>query len=435
MSRIASLASNNELVRLMLQTQSRLQDLQVQVSTEQKSQTYLGITRDTERLVDLELRKSLLQRFVDTNDLADARLSATEASLDGIENTIREFRESLFDFEAGSLDNQGRVADVQEAAFRALLDIESFLNADVFGEFVFAGGRTDRKPVELDLTTLAAFQAKYDATIITYQTRRDNHIIHRLTATTGLPTNPTAAGFGTLTFAGGAGGTITAATAGSFANIPVGDTITIAGSASNNLTFTVTANTGTVITVGAAEVVTAEAATAAPTIAADTRYYSGDSLNRTHRSDSTREFTINVTGIDPAFEKAIRAMGHIAQGVFGTAGGLDQVANQGRVVESLFLINSALNPPPTQGVAPFGAEQTQNMEDILQDIAYDRVLMNDTISRQKNLIAFIDARIIKAENIDPTEAVTQLLDQQRNLEVSFQSLARIRALSLGDFLR
>jgi flagellar hook-associated protein 3 FlgL len=435
MSRIASLSSSNELVRLLLQTQSRLQDAQIQVSTEQKSQTYLGITRDSERLIDLELRKSLLDRFIDVNDVADARLSATEANLDGIEDTIRVFREEMFLYEAGSLDDQDRIQDMQEAAFRALVDIESFLNADVFGEFVFAGGRTDRKPVDLDLTTLAAFQAKYDGSVITYPTGRDNHIQHRLTAATGLPTNPTGAGFGTVTFAGGLGGTITAATAGSFANIPVGDTITIAGSASNNLTFTVTANTGTVITVGAAETVTAEAATAAPTIAADTRYYSGDNLTRTHRTEATRDFNVNVTGIDPAFEKAIRAMGHMAQGAFGTAGGLDQVANQGRVIESLFFVNSALLPPPTQGIAPFGVEQVNNMQDVLQDVAYDRVLMNDTIARQKELISFINARISKAENIDPTEAVTRLLDQQRNLEASFQSFARIRALSLGDFLR
>ena len=50
-------------------------------------------------------------------------------------------------------------------------------------------------------------------------------------------------------------------------------------------------------------------------------------------------------------------MGHIAQGVFGTAGGLDQVANSARVTDALFLINSALDPPPTQGIAPFGIEK------------------------------------------------------------------------------
>ena len=190
MARIASLAANNELVRLMLQTQSRVQDLQVQVSTEQKSQNYLGIARDSERLLDLELQKSLLSRFVDNNDITDAKLSATEASLEGIETTIRNFREALFEYEAGSLDDQGRVANVQEAAFRALVDMESYLNADVFGEYVFGGGRTDRKPVDLDLTTLSAFQAKYDGSVITYPTRRDNHIAHRLTAAAGFPTRP-----------------------------------------------------------------------------------------------------------------------------------------------------------------------------------------------------------------------------------------------------
>ncbi|MEX2451608.1 MAG: hypothetical protein WD407_12190 [Rhodospirillales bacterium] len=433
MARISSLAANNELVRLMLQTQQRLQDTQVQVATEQRSQTYLGISRDSENLVGLETRKALLERFVETNDLGDARLSATESNLEGIEATIRTFRESLFSYEAGSLDEEGRVETIQEAAFRALVDIESFLNADVFGEFVFGGGRTDRTPVDLDLSTLAAFQAKYDGNTITYPTTRDTHLFQRLTAATGFPTDPTGTGYGTLTFGAGAGGTITAGTAGSFANIPVGAQITLAGTAANNATFTVASNDGTVITVAAGETIAAEAATAAATMITDTSYYSGDNLTKTHRSEATREFTLGVTGIDPAFEKAIRAMGHIAQGVFGTAGGLDQ--NTTRVTEALFLVNSALSPPPTQGTAPFGTEQAGNMDDILQNLAFDRVLMNDTIARQKELISFIDVRIIKSENIDQTEAVTKLLDQQRLLEASFQSLARIRALSLSDFLR
>ncbi|MEQ8194528.1 MAG: hypothetical protein RIB59_08555 [Rhodospirillales bacterium] len=433
MARISSLAANNELVRLMLQTQRRLQDTQVQVATEQKSQTYLGVSRDSERLVDLETSKSLLERFVQTNDLSDAKLSATEANLEGIEATIRTFREALFEYEAGSLDDQGRVENVQEAAFRALVDIESFLNADVFGEFVFGGGRTDRKPVDLDLTTLAAFQAKYDGNTITYPTTRDTHVFQKLTAATGFPTNPTGAGYTTLTFVAGAGGTITAGNAGAFANIPVGTQITLAGTASNNATFTVAANDGTTITVAAGETVAAEAPTAGATMVSDTSYYSGDNLTKTHRSEATRDFTISVNGIDPAFEKAIRAMSHIAQGVFGTAGGLDQ--NTTRVTEALFITNSALDPPPTQGTAPFGTEQAGNMEDILQNLAFDRVLMVDTIARQKELISFLDARIIKAENIDQTEAVTKLLDQQRLLEASFQTLARIRALNLSDFLR
>jgi len=133
MSRISSLSSSNELVRLLLQTQSRLQDAQIQVSTEQKSQTYLGITRESERLLDLELRKSLLDRFIDINDLGEAKLSLTVINLDGIEDTVRTFREFLYLYEAGNLNDEGRVQDVQEAAFRALVDIESFLNADVFG--------------------------------------------------------------------------------------------------------------------------------------------------------------------------------------------------------------------------------------------------------------------------------------------------------------
>jgi flagellin-like hook-associated protein FlgL len=38
------------------------------------------------------------------------------------------------------------------------------------------------------------------------------------------------------------------------------------------------------------------------------------------------------------------------------------------------------------------------------------------------------------EDVDPLETYSKLLDQQNSLEASYQALARIRQLSLADFL-
>jgi len=437
MSRISSLAANNQLVKYMLDVQTRIQKTQLQVATEKASQDYMGIARHSEHHVDIENTRDLLQRFIQNNDLMDLRLKVTSTVIDGIQNTLKDFKNDILDYSLGSLTDETRVKNVQDAAFRALKDLEVHLNTDVNGQYIFSGARTSTKPVDFGLTNIGDLQSKWDGSTISYPTRRDTHVHPKLTASTGFPTNPTGAGFTDLTFAGGLGGTITSAVAGAFGNIPVGATITIANAtdAGNNTTFTVAANTGTIITVAATDTVTARAndtGTAANiTMTTDVSYYSGDEVAQTHNVAKNRSFNLDTTGLDPAFEKAIRAMYLIAQGDFGTAGGLDQ--NTTRVDDALYLVNGALESNPG-GTPPFGTELTGNILQMSMDLGYDRVLIDQTNSLNKNLIGFYDARSSDIENVDPLEVVSRMLDDQRALETSYQAIARIRQLSLSNYL-
>ncbi len=61
--------------------------------------------------------------------------------------------------------------------------------------------------------------------------------------------------------------------------------------------------------------------------------------------------------------------------------------------------------------------------------------MRDTNEAHTRFIAFLESRIADTENVDPLEAITSLLDESRALEASYQVLARIRELSLANFLR
>ena len=171
--------------------------------------------------------------------------------------------------------------------------------------------------------------------------------------------------------------------------------------------------------------------TAAGTIAA-VSYYKGDETIVTHRMDTNQKFDFDTTAVDPAFEKAIRAIAIIAQGVFATEGGLDQ--NKTRVTDALYLLDSALSPTTT-GTAPYGTEKIGNLRQVQVDLGFDRLLVKDTNLRHTSFIAFLESRIADTENIDPLVAITRLLDESRALEASFQALARIRELSLTNFLR
>ena len=427
--RIASRSSNNELVNILLGTQRRMQESQVQVSTLKRSQTYSGIAQESERLVNVETTRAALDRFVAQNTIADVRLKTQDTVIVGMEKTIASFRESLLNFEEGGQDVQTRVATIQDAAFRTLKDLEIFLNTDVDGRFLFSGGRISTTPVDLELTKLIAFQAEYNGDSVVYPVTRDAHLANFVTAN---------ANTGDLTF-DSAADTITATTAGSLANIPVGTVITVAGSAGNNGSYTVVTNDGTTIsvagTIAATTVIASGDIVADETIAATlsaSTYYDGDSVVQSHRVANDRTIDIDVTAINPAFEKAIRAMSIIAQGAFGTAGGLDQ--NSQRIDEALFLVNSSLDSA-VPGTPPYGNETIGNFDQVETDLAFKRVLIDQTVKNQKNLINFFESRTTDIEDVNQLDAVTRLLADQRVLEASFEALARISNLSLINFIK
>lgn len=160
-------------------------------------------------------------------------------------------------------------------------------------------------------------------------------------------------------------------------------------------------------------------------------YYQGDQVAQSHRLDSERSVTLELTAADPAFEKAIRAMQLIAQGQFGSAGGLDQ--NTGRIEQALALLASALDRV-SQSEAPFGPEAAGNLETTRIEIGLHRVLINDTNERLRTSIGALDASIAGVENINPTEVATRLFNQANALEASLTTIARVRQLSLVKFL-
>jgi flagellar hook-associated protein 3 FlgL len=163
-----------------------------------------------------------------------------------------------------------------------------------------------------------------------------------------------------------------------------------------------------------------------------TSYYKGDDQVTTHRVSTTQDFTRDIDGMDPAFEKGIRGLQIIAQGVYGTAGGLDQ--NHERVDDALYLIKSTLQRA-VSGNSPYGVELTGNMEEVESDIGYNRVLMQTTNQINLQMIAFFDSTVADIENTDLQSIVTKLLDDQVALEASYAAYARISKLSLVTYMK
>jgi flagellin-like hook-associated protein FlgL len=350
---------------------------------------------------------------------------------------------------SGAVLSASKVDDLQETAFRALQTLEDYLNTNLDGRSLFAGSQVRTRPVDFAAKSLAEFQATWDGSKVIYPPTRaaqvgaSGTLTHAVTGDLSI----------TQSVAAGPFDTIIAANDGAFASLQPGATITISGSSTgNDGTYTVVSSDGDQ-TIRIAGTMTFPPATTSITVSNtlndpgvdaggnpvdDTgasitigNWYNGDTLSQTHRLDDERSFTLDLDGLDPAFEKAIRALGIIAQGVTGQPGGLD--AHQERIDQALFLLNDAIDGSAT-GTAPFGSEQKGDLKDVESLIGFQQVMLADSRALHTHLAAALDDRIGGIENADPQQAIAQLLDATQSLEASYQAIARVRRLNLAQFL-
>ena len=99
---------------------------------------------------------------------------------------------------------------------------------------------------------------------------------------------------------------------------------------------------------------------------------------------------MDLSAIDPAFEKAIRALGIIAQGVTGQPGGLD--THQERIDQALFLLNDVIDGDPS-GTPPFGTENAGGLKDVESLIGFQQVTLSDSKTLHTHLAGPLDDRI------------------------------------------
>lgn len=409
-----------------------MQDLQTQVSTGLRAQTYSGIAGDAQRLLGYEGEKDALSQFETDNDLMGVRLDATNTTLSGISDTVRSLRQQLL-AASGKPLTADEASDLQEAAFRAIKDLQDHLNTDVDGRYLFSGSRVRSEPVDIPGSSLDDFQAIYDGSSVVYPPTRDAQVGNS----------------GTLAPAGGftmTGGDTIQAPAGTFDGVKAGATITLANSAlGNDGTYTVVSVSSSQITIsgnlslGTTTIpVSGSVSNGSDTTAEITigNYYQGDTSTQTHRLDDQRSMDLSLNAIDPAFEKAIRACGIIAQGKVGTSGGLEN--NDWRVDQALFLLNSAIDrsaPSSDPAFTASGApEQSGSLDVVGMDVGNQQVMLSNAKDLHQQMIASLQSRIDSLQQADQTQSIEELMASSQSLEASYQVISRMSQLSLSKYL-
>jgi len=150
MTRVPTLAQHQLTLFNTTNIQSRINDLQTQLATGQKSQTYAGIANDSLRLVTLEASRSQVQQFLSNIDKAQQRLTLMDAGMQSIDSLVGDFRQTL-NSALTAPDSAGRDLKTLAANMRQM--VVDLLNSSDGQSYLFGGTRTDRPPVDMSAGT------------------------------------------------------------------------------------------------------------------------------------------------------------------------------------------------------------------------------------------------------------------------------------------
>ena len=156
-SRVTNLSSSRLINSLILKSQDRINEQQIRLTTQQKSQDYLGIGDDASRLLTVESSLRRIDQFVKNNAFIDMRMETMLNSMDAVGDILKEVRTLVRDvLEDGTLEG----IDKNDFTEIKMDQLEGFLNVKMNGRFLFSGTKTDTQPVNAgDLADAPTFDA------------------------------------------------------------------------------------------------------------------------------------------------------------------------------------------------------------------------------------------------------------------------------------
>jgi flagellar hook-associated protein 3 FlgL len=146
MMRVATFANHQLSMNYTMESQRKVYDLQIQVSSGKVSTDYAGVGHDVHRLVSLKNATARTEQYQANNNIVDQRLQAMETSVSQIYDSVTEFRTLLINaLNANNAQEMG--IDVEARNYKD--EMAKLLNVEHDGRFLFAGSRTDTRPVDL----------------------------------------------------------------------------------------------------------------------------------------------------------------------------------------------------------------------------------------------------------------------------------------------
>ncbi len=162
---VSSQAVANATRLSMMKMQTEIARQTQQLASGRWADVGLTLGYRTGHTVEMRQEITRVETILDTNGLVSARLNSSQAAVDGLRETASEMAANLI-----ALRGNAQAAKV--AGPQAALNLKALagaLNADLNGQFLFAGINTDAKPfVDYDATPVSPAKAAIDAAFTGY---------------------------------------------------------------------------------------------------------------------------------------------------------------------------------------------------------------------------------------------------------------------------
>ena len=150
MDRVSSFGNFNTLIDYGIRLQADVAQAQIRAASGQKTDSYSEISDSTRLVLELEQDLALSSQYVENANLVQPRVDSLYSSLSGISDVLSSFRATLA---SGFGGDQSSISGISAAAQSAQDQMNTLLNTNVAGSYIYGGSVTDRPPVDLDPAT------------------------------------------------------------------------------------------------------------------------------------------------------------------------------------------------------------------------------------------------------------------------------------------
>lgn len=396
MTRIAPFAQQQLILQQVLNVQARTYDAQVQIATDKKSQDYAGIAKDSERLISLETTRIRTEQFLGNIRIQDQRIQLIDLGLETLDTAAREMQGVLDTALNSPAAFEGDLATLAANTRQLVLDV---LNSRDGNRYLFGGTRSDTQPVSLDppayrpVGLIESDGVTVDSTF--YEAYHEDVLGNAL---------PFAAGsfYEQIYFEKNG-----VAPGGPLPADPDNPTLSEFVAEDPDLWgyYVDRMNSAQML--------------ANPKL----DYYQGDFALQSARVDDSTTVEIEARADAVEIQQLITALDAVAN--LPNADSRDPFARE-VIVQARDMLNGILGTDSSDGI--------DGLDGLRVRINAARVTLEQTQERLTSFDAFVEGTITDIENIDRSEVLLKLQNDQFVLEASFTTLARLQSLSLLQYI-
>jgi flagellar hook-associated protein 3 FlgL len=485
-------------IQELMNMRSQFNDLEQQLSTGQKSETYAGLGVDRGVTVSLNAQLAAISGYGDTINNVGARINIMNTALGSMSDLSNAVQSAMT--QAGTADDGSGASIAQQTAQSSLNQLLSLLNTQSAGRYLFSGSATDQPAVDTLDHILNGNGAQAGLTqLISERNQADlgadglgRLVIGTPTATSVSVAEDSISPFGfklasinsnltNATVSGPSGSPAALSVDFSGGNPKPGDTVTLQfnlpDGTSENLTLTATTDSppgADQFTIGATPAATAAnfqsalttgigqlaatSLTAASAVAASNDFFDGDADNPPQRvagppfdtatamtAGTAANTVIWYTGEDGSEPASSTATAQVDQSLtvsYGARANEDGLRSLVQNFATLAAVNISSSDPNAEALSTaLNQRLTANLNassgvtGVETDLANAQTAMNNAQARQQQVSTTLNNYLQQISGVSNEQVGSELLALQTQMQASMETTAMILETSLVNYLK